>query len=339
MQVIGLDIGGANLKAADLGRRAVSIPFPVWREPDRLSEKLVEILAQFPKAEMLAVTMTAELADCFRTKREGVDRILASVEAAAGPLSVVVWQTGGEFVSPEVARDTPLLVAAGNWHALATWLGRVVPTGAALLIDIGSTTTDVIPLLDGVPVSEGLTDSERLLSGELVYTGVRRTPVCAVTNHVPFRGSECPLAAELFATTLDVYLTLGDVAENADKCDTANGKPATRECAADRLARAICCDVSEVTEVELHSIAMHVAAAQRETILRAVVRVLERFQEPCGQLIISGSGSFLAEQVVREVPQLRELKPIRLTEIFAADIAEAACAFAVANLASEREGV
>ena len=104
------------------------------------------------EADLFAVTMTAELSDCFRTKAEGVDFILRAVEDVAGTTPVFVWQTGAEFVTPAVAREIPLLVAASNWHALATWVGRLVPESGALLIDIGSTTTDIIPLLDGVPV-------------------------------------------------------------------------------------------------------------------------------------------------------------------------------------------
>jgi probable H4MPT-linked C1 transfer pathway protein len=336
MQVVGLDIGGANLKAADAAKRAVSRAFPVWREPEKLSEKLREILGEFPRADLLAVTMTAELADCFQTKREGVDRILTAVEEAADSAPVFVWQTGAEFVSPEVARDIPYLVSAANWHALATWIGRIAPRGNALLVDVGSTTTDIIPLADGVPVPVGLTDSERLISGELVYTGARRTPVSAVASSVPLRGSECPLAAELFATMLDVHLLLGAIDEDPNDVDTANGKPTTRDAARDRLARAVCCDVHEVAAGELDAIARHLADAQCAQIAQAARRVLDRFKGPCTARILSGSGSFLAERATANLAGLAGIPTIRLQEFFAPEIAESACAYAVACLAAER---
>src|SRR3990172_471635 len=238
MPVVGLDIGGANLKAADADGRAVPRAFRVWREPGGLSAAIREILAQFSKIDLLAVTMTAELADCFQTKREGVSRILDAVEEVAGTAAVHVWQTGAEFVSPAVAREIPMLVAAANWHALATWVGRMVPQGEALLLDVGTTTTDIIPLSAGIPVPAGLTDRERLISGELASSGVRRTPLCALVRALPYRGTECPVAAEPFATTLDVYLTLGDVLEDAADISTANGRPATTDEAMHRLAPA-----------------------------------------------------------------------------------------------------
>jgi (4-(4-[2-(gamma-L-glutamylamino)ethyl]phenoxymethyl)furan-2-yl)methanamine synthase len=379
MHVIGLDIGGANLKAADNDGNAISRPFALWREPQRLREEIVSILAKMSprrtdcqsvredkrhpvdgiairpteRVSRLAVTMTAELCDCFATKAEGIDFILNAVETVADGTEILVWQTGGEFVPPDVARDIPQLVAAANWHALATFCGRMVPQGAALLIDVGSTTTDVIPLLDGRPVATGMTDRERLKSGELVYTGVKRTPVCAVTREVTLGGAlspfaprtdalsrserrQCSLAAELFATMLDVYLLLGDIPEAPDDCDTANGKPATRAAAIDRLARMLCCDRTELPEADVVSIARQLAEIQRSTVASAVQRVLRTLPESCRTVVTSGSGEFLARRVVEQVPELAAAARISLPQVLGPEIAAAACAYAVARLAAEQ---
>ncbi|HUG18116.1 MAG TPA: hydantoinase/oxoprolinase family protein, partial [Planctomycetaceae bacterium] len=155
MSAIGLDIGGANLKLAHSDGRCLSRPFPLWKHPDRLSSELAELLQELPPANTLSVTMTGELADCFQTKREGVRHILSSIQHVAGDREVRVWCTGGEFLDPGFASEYPLLVAAANWHALASWAGQLVPDGCALLVDIGTTTTDIIPLENGVPVSRG----------------------------------------------------------------------------------------------------------------------------------------------------------------------------------------
>ncbi|HLQ46390.1 MAG TPA: hydantoinase/oxoprolinase family protein, partial [Planctomycetaceae bacterium] len=204
MRVLGLDIGGANLKAATETAEAMSLPFEIWRAPERLADALLPFLDRFAAAELLAVTMTAELADCFATKAEGINHVLRSVEAVTGTRPIRVWQTSGEFVSPDEAREEPRLTAAANWHAQATFVGRLVPSCSAMLIDIGSTTSDLIPLVNGLPMPAGRTDVERLQSGELVYCGVRRTPLCALVDHVPLGDADCAVAAELFATTLDV---------------------------------------------------------------------------------------------------------------------------------------
>src|SRR5579884_2539286 len=175
--VLGLDIGGANLKAAHTDGQARSVPFELWKQPKRLPDVLRRLIHDLPSANELAVTMTGELCDCFRSRRHGVLAILDAVAAAAGQTPVRIWGNDGRFADPPEARRKPLQVASANWLALAAFAGRYVPQGPALVIDIGSTTTDIVPLLDGRPMPQGRTDSERLGCSELVYTGVRRTPL------------------------------------------------------------------------------------------------------------------------------------------------------------------
>lgn len=337
MRVLGLDIGGANIKAATETAEALSVPLEIWRAPDRLIDVLVPIMDRFSAAELLAVTMTAELADCFATKADGIDRVLRTVEVVAGKRSIGVWQTSGDFVSPQVARDEPRLTAAANWHAQATFVGRLVPHGSAMLIDIGSTTTDLIPLVNGLPMPTGRTDIERLQSSELVYCGVRRTPLCALTDRVPLGDLNCAVAAELFATIFDVYLMLGDIPENSADCLTANGRPATLAAAHDRLARSIGGDVTEITFDEARHIAEHIAAAQLRRLCEAAERVASRLPGPCETVLVSGSGAFLAQRVAANTPRLQHAIVTSLPELFGPRVSDAACAFAVAKLAAERE--
>jgi (4-(4-[2-(gamma-L-glutamylamino)ethyl]phenoxymethyl)furan-2-yl)methanamine synthase len=335
MQVVGFDIGGANLKAADADGRAVTRPFAVWKAPEKLAAEVERLLMSFARPDAIALTMTAELADCFRTKRDGVDAVLAAVELAAGETPVFVWQTSGCFVVPHAARATPLLTAAANWHALATYIGRFVPEGPSLLIDIGTTTADLIPLNQGTPVSIGRTDPERLQSGELVYSGVKRTPICALVSEVPFRRKLSPVAAELFATTLDVYLALGRIPEDPLNTETANGRPATVAMARDRLARSLCCDATEFSDDDMAEMARSIAQAQRRQIARGIELVLAAQHFVPRQVVISGAGSFLAEETVAEMSGLAGAERIRLSDRLGPAVAEAACAFALARLALE----
>jgi hypothetical protein len=335
-RVIGLDIGGANLKAATADGESRSQSFEIWKAPERLPHALKTLLAELPAADVLAVTMTAELADCFTTKGDGVAQILQGVAEVAGSRPVYVWQTTGEFVAPAQAVREPLRVAAANWHALATWAGRWLPEPASLLVDIGTTTTDIIPLRGGVPVPRGLTDRERLSSGELVYSGVRRTPLCALALAVPFRGDYCPLAAEWFATTLDLYLLLGEIPEDAADTQTANGKPATRADAHDRLARMLCCDRTEFDAADADLLARFLADVQKRRLLAALSKVLAAQPEPCTAAVVSGSGSFLARQLLREHPRSESCRVWDLAARFGPAVAEAACAFAVASLCAEQ---
>lgn len=336
MYVIGLDIGGANIKSADCDGIAHSVPFELWKTPERLTQVIQGLLSLYDRPDLVAVTMTGELADCFPTKAEGVETILSAIKQAVASVPVVVWQTGAEFLTTELAIEFPLLVAAANWHGLATWLGRMIPNQCGILVDIGSTTTDIIPIQNGVPIPEGLTDVERLISGELVYTGGRRTPLAMIEKSVPLRGQQCPLAAECFATALDLYLLLEDLTDNAEDMDTANGRPATQHDAYDRIARSVCCDITEVTNAEAVTMAEYLAKQQQKQISDAVDRVLEKMSESPTSVLVSGSSVFLAEKVVRAHPILSQASLTNVAEIFDDSISDSACAYAVARLAAER---
>jgi len=299
------------------------MPFALWKQPDLLPNALAEVLAIFPKTTELAITMTGELCDCFETKAEGVARILASVRAASGQMPVRIWSTSGDFVSPEIAVEHPLLVAAANWHALATWVCHWVPAGLALLLDIGSTTTDIIPLYDGHVASRGRTDPERLRFQELVYTGVRRTPICALLK--PGEG-----AAEFFATTLDVHLLLQNIAENAVATDTADSRPETRYHAHARLSRMFCSDPVLTKPEDTLRFAREIADRQLSIIRDAVEQ-----QPEVSVIITSGSGEFLARQAIAPTIDLFT-HHLSLGELLGPEIAACAPAYAVAMLAEAR---
>ena len=67
-----------------------------------------------------------------------------------------------------------------------------------------------------------LTDGERLTQGELVYTGVVRTPVMAIAHTAPFMGRMQRIAAERFATMADVWRLTGDLPDDADPYPAAD---------------------------------------------------------------------------------------------------------------------
>lgn len=301
MNWLGLDIGGANLKASDGKAFAVSRPFPLWKYPERLAETLTALLAEASMVDSLAVTMTGELADCFTTKSAGVAAILAAVEQAASGRHVCVYLTDGRWASPREALAQPLMAAASNWHALARYAGRFAPAAASLLVDVGSTTSDIIPLVDGRPVAQGATDPQRLIEGELVYTGVLRSPLCAVVDRLPWRGGSCPVAQEFFATVRDAYLLLGELPNSPEDCDTADGRPATAEAAHDRLARSICADRTLVSRAEAQRMAAAVADGQARLVAAAIEQVASRLSRPLAAIVLSGSGEFLARRALAQL--------------------------------------
>ncbi|HYT89715.1 MAG TPA: hydantoinase/oxoprolinase family protein [Gemmataceae bacterium] len=324
---LGLDVGGANLKAAHTSGVASLLPFELWKKPDGLVEALRGLFAIMPPFDALAVTMTGELCDCFATKREGVQFILDAVASAAANRPIHVWRTDGRFVSVAEARATPLQTAAANWLALATYAGRFAPQGPAVLIDIGSTTTDIVPLVDGKPAPRGRPDPDRLRCGELVYTGVRRTPLCALLGG--------GAAAELFATTLDVCLILEALPEDPSDRATADGRPATRAAAHARLARMLCADAETCTPAETRKLAERALLKQVHLLTSALRQVSERLPG-LQTVILAGSGEFLARTALAEQEHFPLSKIVSLTEQLGPEISQAACAYALAVLASEQ---
>jgi probable H4MPT-linked C1 transfer pathway protein len=310
MTWLGLDIGGANLKLANGLGYADSLPFALWREPDRLPQQLRTMIAQAPPASHLAVTMTGELADCFDSKEDGVRYILDAVQQAADGRHTRVYLLTGQMVTPQVARRRPAEVAAANWHALATFCARMAGDGLSLVMDVGSTTTDIIPLADGKIAAIGYNDTARLLANELIYLGVERTPICGLVRELPYRGQTCPVANELFATTRDAFLILKELPENPASNETADGTAATKARSRLRLSRMICADSSTFNHRDAVTMAHAVAAAASDRILGGLRKVTSNFTGPLQTVIVGGAGEFLARSALKHLATAPAVKSL-----------------------------
>jgi probable H4MPT-linked C1 transfer pathway protein len=307
--ILGWDVGGANLKAARIGEdgqsepRMLERPFALWREPHRLPTVLAEAadrLGGTRDIHTMAVTMTAELADCFATKREGVAFVLDAFRTAFPDVQPWVYGVDGRFRSAEAARQRPHRVAAANWMASATLVARTFPD--ALFLDVGSTTTDVIPIVAGRVAVKGRTDPARLRSGELVYTGRLRTPVCAIVRSVPLGGRRCRIAAEHFAVAADVHRWLGRIDECEYTCETPDGRGRSRLDAAARIARMVCADLEMIGLGDVDAIADHISRAQVRQIASGIRQVMRRLGPACPRMaVLAGEGTFLARAAAEKV--------------------------------------
>lgn len=334
MNWLALDIGGANIKAADGRGFALGCAFPLWKQPQRLAAELRRILAESPPSDHVVATMTGELADCFATKRAGVLSILDALQEAVDGRHTRVYALDGALLTPLVAGRRYGEVAAANWHALARYAGRFLGPGPGLMLDIGSTTCDLIPFHDGRPQPAGLDDTRRLMAGELVYTGIQRSPLCAIARQVPYRGQFCPVAQELFATTLDAYLVLGLLPEDSSSTLTADGRPATKACAVNRLARSLCADEEIFQEQDAIVMAEAIQETQVELLLTALERMLPRWSgETPATVVVSGHGEFLGRRVMAEFAPRARI--VSLREELGASVSRCATAHALAVLACE----
>lgn len=302
--VAGWDVGGVNLKCAVVrdGRvaHARTRPFEIQHAPGELVAALRDEAgaAGLSSGTHHAVTMTAELSQFFRTKREGVAFVLDAMTAAFPADDVAIYMVDGRFVSADDARRNPLAAAASNWHATASVVARTWPN--ATLVDIGSTTTDIIPIAHGAVAATGRTDPERLATGELLYLGMVRTPIEAIVHDVPLGPRSAGVSAESFALSGDVHVWNGDLAPGEYCAPTPDGRPATREFTRERLARIVCADREMLDDHAIGRIASHVADAQVARTAEALARV--RAGTPTDTPVITaGLGAFLAERAARRL--------------------------------------
>jgi len=299
--ILGWDIGGVNTKGARLECagtapiRTLSLPYELQREPAALASVLRSAAGQLGARsdDRHAVTMTAELSQAFRSKREGVAFVLDALESVFPTDCLHVYTVPGRFVSAPEARLRGLEVAASNWSATARWVARQRPT--CVLVDIGTTTADLIPVLEGRVAATGCTDPERLLARELIYTGAVRTPVEAVVRQVPLWGGTAGVSAEGFALMGDVHLWLGRLRPEDYTCPTPDRRPATREYAGERLARVVCGDREMLDEAAIDVIALALARAQRDEVAGALVELRRRHQQ-IDTAVVAGTGEFIAAE-------------------------------------------
>ena len=289
----GLDVGGAHLKVArtENGRivAVAQIACPLWLGMQHLDSALTEARQLLEGASTVAVTMTGELSDLFTDRREGVGVLVGKLtNALSGAPRFWMGQRGMGSAGDAIAHHAD--VASTNFLATATFVARRCPE--ALLLDMGSTTTDIIPIADGTPVPIGLTDADRLTTQELVYTGLTRTAVMAVATECDFKGRRQGLCREYFATIADVRRILGELPEGVDQHQTADrrGKSVAESIA--RLARMFGRDADDGTADDWRHAAQDIADAQRASIEAGCRTVLARASlRADAPLILAGIGA------------------------------------------------
>ena len=254
--MIGIDVGGANLKVVDAS--GVHIHYcPLWEKAP-----IAETLKPYVKhgETSAAVVMSGELADCFENKLQGISFIAGEVQKAFPDARF--YGTDARFHEGPVPQ-----LAAANWLASADYLRERYP--GAVLLDIGSTTADIIPLGDFEGLL-GLTDLNRLRKGFLLYTGMLRTNIAAILQSVNLNGIQTPISSEYFATSADAHLVLGHITPDEYTCDTPDHKEKTRTASLRRLARVVCADLDEIGEEGALQIARQAHERQKTAVCDAV---------------------------------------------------------------------
>ncbi len=316
MTTIGIDIGGANTKVASADGRVTEIHYlPLWKNT-ALPELLSDIRERIDP-DAIGVVMTGELADCFLSKIQGIRFMYGAVADAFSGKKIYYLNNRCQFVNgPDIS------LAAANWAASA---GLLAQDHDCVFVDVGSTTTDIIPINGAARA--GSTDFERLQRDELVYSGVLRTNVAALVDHVVLNGTGCRTSSELFAITADVYLLLGRIAEPDYTCETPDHAGTTVKDSIRRLARVVCADPGEILESAVYMIAEQVEQVQVRNLQGAIDAVMKR--HGLNQIIGTGIGEFLIRDAVSRIDDIR---CSFISEMYGEDISKVFPAYAVAKL-------
>jgi len=313
VNVLGLDIGGANTKAAFLKTKDGTVKelrtsieyFPIWKsgkeQLPKVLENLKKRLVDSTALDGVGVTITAELSDAYWTKKEGINHVLDCVTEVFGDLPTFVLDVEAKLLPVKDARSEALKVASANWAATGWMISQLIKS--CIVVDVGSTTTSIIPVINGKIAAEGRTDLEKLQNGELVYSGSLRTNVATIVNAIPVHGTMARVSSELFAQSGDVHLILDNIEEEEYTTETCDGRGKTRRKAMARLARVVCADTDMLNEQEIVDMAKFVYDRQVEQITGGLKQVYERIKPLLQEktIVVTGLGrNFLARKAAEK---------------------------------------
>jgi probable H4MPT-linked C1 transfer pathway protein len=301
----GWDVGGAHVKVAQVDamrrvHRVAQAPCTLWLGIAHLERAVAGLRARLAPTRLHAVTMTGELADVFADRAAGVTAIARTMASALGDTNVRVYAGPAGFVRAADAAKRVREIASANWHASARFVAARVTEG--LFVDIGSTTTDLVPFAHGEARAVAYSDAERLAAAELAYTGVTRTPVAALARSAPFDGHWQALAAEHFANAADVHRLTGELPSDADQHATADGRGKGADESAGRLARMLGRDANDASLARWRALAEFFAEQQLRQIHDAASRALSRgVIGESAPIVGAGVGRFLVARLAERL--------------------------------------
>ncbi|MFX0166431.1 MAG: hydantoinase/oxoprolinase family protein [Candidatus Hodarchaeota archaeon] len=316
-------MGGANSKAALIHFKDEQILdsysyieyFPFWEKTKtEIPEMLYAIIAkliemndyQLEDIDYFAVAITAELSDLFQTKKEGILTILDALGSVFNKNKLQFISNKQTFLDYNIAKSDPYSIAAANWVSTALFLGQFVPN--CILIDAGSTTIDIIPIIESKPAALGNDDISRLINHELIYTGGLRATIPSITHHVPYKGKSVRVSFEKFALVSDVHRILNNISEKEYINDTVDNRSKSLQDCYARLSRVICMDTETLSKENLNKIANYIYEKQLNIISREIKvfmdKLIIRFKEfeNNPRFVITGlSADFLIRKSLQEL--------------------------------------
>ena len=292
--ITGWDIGGAHLKVAQCNRQgklihAIELPCPLWQGIEYLQQAIKTAQQQLGSQQIIAaITMTGESVDIFADRQTGVRAILDCISQFIPAEYCIVYAGELGWLSILQAKEQWQLVASRNWQASALFTSQHVKHG--LFVDVGSTTSDIIPIQQNRVIAKALTDFGRQANNELHYAGAIRTPLIAIAHKAPFDGRLIRLAAEVFATTGDCWCLLGKLNPLSISDTSADGQPWHPQDCMRRIARLLGTDANSYPPEQWEHLANWFAQQQTDQLLAACEAILNANESISANAPIIGAG-------------------------------------------------
>ena len=306
VKFLGIDIGGAHIKLIGLDKKR-SVCFAdyrkcyVWQGLNNLKKEFEYINdLNFDKEIICGVTMTAELCDIFKSKKIGVNQISNLCKKLK--YNFLFYSAQKNTFTKDVKENYKSIISM-NWHAVARYFLRYFKN--LIIIDFGSTTTDFICIKDGMIINEGVDDLSRLSEGELIYTGVVRTPLFSIQNKINYRNKVYHIIPELFSSTSDLYRVNNFINKSFDIDDEADrqGKSLTKSLV--RISRSFAIDYNNKNQKLLLDLSKILIRKQVKTIKDNIEILKEKkFYKKNIPILFSGIGRSILIKMCKQKKKL-----------------------------------
>lgn len=277
--VLGIDIGGKNIKYTVLTPEkgkyhidgGIIHSISMKMELDHILKRL---LARIPEVSCIGVTMSFPVS--YRDFQKGVEKIVNSfVNSEPGAPVLLVDFQGDLWSLRDAVTAEPVRFSASNFFGSAFLASKICDN--AVMIDTGSTSTDIILIKNGRPLIMGkdIEDIKRNLTGEMTWTGIMHTLVSSLTHFVPFRGRLVRVNSSS-TTTNDIYNVL-NYAEMGSLLRIYGMKQKEIEYYYLSVASFFGYDLSTIEPREIENASRFVSIKHMESVAESLLRVISGY--------------------------------------------------------------
>lgn len=287
---LGLDIGGAHIKIAVMSTSESGRTWQVDCIPvraDKFAASLDQILSMLVGEHLVDVTIASQTACLlYDDIHQGTTTIMQTLARYSTRNPTLAVDVCGNLYPINNVAQAPERFVCSNVAVTASLVAKLCSN--ALVLDMGSTSTDLIPIVDGT--FEELLPTARLLSSAVLYLGVIRTPLQAVVSHLPYQGELLPVVGETIAAVADALVLTEDV--SIDQYTMPTWDSGTKDVAGctRRLAKLIAMNTHNFPQQAATFMAQYVREELLHKVVAAMYKVISK-NPAMQQAFYTGIGS------------------------------------------------